>query len=85
VVPYLSRREGGRHVFEVLRPLAPPPSGDRAWLAETAQALNDFLGDFIRRHPDQWMWSHRRWKTPELKAGEAGGVSMPGAGGARAD
>jgi KDO2-lipid IV(A) lauroyltransferase len=67
VVPYFSRRLGDRHVFEIAGPIAPPEGADRTWLLETAQHLNDLLGAFIRLHPDQWMWGHRRWKTPESR------------------
>lgn len=26
------------------------------------QLLNDRLGEAIRRYPDQYLWSHRRWR-----------------------
>ena len=74
VVPYFSRRDGDHHVFEIAEVLAPSPGEDRGWLALTAQKLNDLLGDFIRRHPDQWMWSHRRWKTSESRPERPGGI-----------
>lgn len=31
------------------------------------QALNDSLAAQVRAHPDQWLWTHRRWKTPKKK------------------
>jgi KDO2-lipid IV(A) lauroyltransferase len=67
VVPLFSRRQGGRYYYEVAPVLTPPSDGARDWLVPTAQKLNDLLGDFIRRFPDQWMWGHRRWKIPESR------------------
>jgi KDO2-lipid IV(A) lauroyltransferase len=26
------------------------------------QSLNDSLEAMVRKHPEQWMWTHRRWK-----------------------
>jgi KDO2-lipid IV(A) lauroyltransferase len=67
VIPLFCRRQGDRHVIEFARPLVPPQGYDRDWVIEKAQGLNDTLADFIRRHPDQWMWSHRRWKMPKKR------------------
>jgi KDO2-lipid IV(A) lauroyltransferase len=26
------------------------------------QAINDIIEGWIREHPDQWLWQHRRWR-----------------------
>ena len=30
--------------------------------AKLTQAFNDKLEEIVRKHPEQWMWVHRRWK-----------------------
>jgi KDO2-lipid IV(A) lauroyltransferase len=65
LVAVFARREGLNHVFEFQKAITPliHPEGD--WVLQAAQSLNDSLGAFIQRYPGQWMWGHRRWKTPE--------------------
>src|SRR5688572_1529465 len=39
-------------------------SGDEeADMVYNTQILANFIEDTIRKHPDQWVWMHERWKT----------------------
>jgi KDO2-lipid IV(A) lauroyltransferase len=31
-------------------------------LTQYTQSFNDLLEEIVRKHPDQWMWIHKRWK-----------------------
>jgi KDO2-lipid IV(A) lauroyltransferase len=60
------RDESGRKLrLEVEGPIAPPEgvSEEEALTAYTAR-VTAVLEKYIRRHPDQWLWLHRRWKVP---------------------
>jgi KDO2-lipid IV(A) lauroyltransferase len=60
----------GRHRVVFEGPLDPPDTGDRERdVLAFMQDLNDRLERFVRAHPEQWYWLHRRWKTrPEPDA-----------------
>jgi KDO2-lipid IV(A) lauroyltransferase len=30
---------------------------------ENTQRFSRVIEDFVRAHPDQWLWVHKRWKT----------------------
>lgn len=39
-----------------------PPGKSKSWVENTTRRLNLFLEDKIRLFPEQWLWTHRRWK-----------------------
>jgi Kdo2-lipid IVA lauroyltransferase/acyltransferase len=65
IVPIFIRREGvARHRVLVEPPLAMPVSNDvdRAIVELTARCT-DAIEAAVRRTPEQWLWSHDRWRT----------------------
>ena len=52
------------HYIVIEGPIEMPDTGDReADVLAFMQDLNDRLERWVRRHPEQWYWLHRRWKT----------------------
>lgn len=71
VVPcYVVRDAPDHHTGYFLSPLEPPTSGDRQKDIEAATTTyNAALERMIRRHPEQWLWGHRRFRhSPDLDA-----------------
>ncbi len=70
VIPCYMLREGpDRHRLTFLPPVDWEPTGDREKDVEAATAAcNAALEGIIREHPEQWMWSHRRFRhSPDLE------------------
>jgi Kdo2-lipid IVA lauroyltransferase/acyltransferase len=58
------RRQDGGHMVEISQPVPRPQTGDaKADIAAYTQTMNGMLCDHIARHPTEWVWMHRRWKT----------------------
>src|SRR5262245_9986653 len=62
-------------------PVAPPSAeaveADRdAAMREFTQRCTDVLEMYVRRHPDLWLWMHRRWR--ESSPGVASVEGTPG-------
>jgi KDO2-lipid IV(A) lauroyltransferase len=60
---------GGRFKFVYESPVAPPAEGPDQ-IREFTQRCTDVLEMYVRRHPDLWLWMHRRWRdapAPETK------------------
>ena len=72
VVPVFIVREGrsARHRVHVLPIMYVQRSGDlESDVTRITQELSDVFEGMVRRHPEQWLWVHKRWKTRPL--GEA--------------
>jgi len=69
VLPCHCVREGpGRFRVVVEPPLALPATGSRAERAQAlTEAITTRIESWVRAHPGQWLWLHRRWpKGPAL-------------------
>ena len=66
IVPAFSHRgPDGHHLAEVFPPLPHPKSGSREeQIRELTAAATASIEAQIRRYPEQWVWMHRRWRTP---------------------
>lgn len=73
VVPaFAVRQPDGNYVIEVQEPLALVDTADRdADLVTNTQIILDAIAAAVRRHPDQWLWLHDRWKSKQADAAEA--------------
>lgn len=59
IVAFPERVKGIHFRWTGWPPFIPAPDADPAALM---QQLNDKLGAWVREHPEQWLWIHRRWK-----------------------
>jgi KDO2-lipid IV(A) lauroyltransferase len=58
------RNEDGMHVLRFEPALEPIASEDAdEAIRRTTRAYNEALERLVLRHPEQWWWVHRRWKT----------------------
>jgi len=59
-----SRNADNSHAIEIGEPVPLMKTGDREQdiLANTAR-YTKIIEEQIRRHPDQWFWLHKRWKS----------------------
>jgi KDO2-lipid IV(A) lauroyltransferase len=76
----VERLGGCRHRIHISGPVESPRTGDRENdRLELTRRWNRVLCDFIREHPAQWAWFHRRWRTtPEkLKRSNVGNGQKP--------
>lgn len=64
----LAARDAGKLTMTVEGPIPVPDSGDRcADLTAHTALMTKLLEEGIRRHPEQWLWLHRRWKVAPPK------------------
>jgi len=67
VIAAARRDRSGEHVLEVLGVLVPPARAGRAWVEDAIREATQRLDRFVRSHPSQWLWLHRRWREPRQR------------------
>jgi Kdo2-lipid IVA lauroyltransferase/acyltransferase len=53
---------GGRYKFVYEAPVEPPSGEGPEAVQEFTQRCTDVLEMYVRRHPELWLWMHRRWR-----------------------
>ena len=59
---------GGRYRLIYEHPVDPPQTGSPDAIREFTQRCTDVLEMYVRRHPDLWLWMHRRWREADRAA-----------------
>lgn len=71
IIPYFVFRENGRHRAIVEAPIHPDVSLDEdAAVRDLTQRYTDRLSYYVRQHPTEYFWPHRRWKTIGIQSKE---------------
>ena len=60
---YSLRNEDGSIQVVFLPALEPPPDRKKETILAATQLYTKVVEDLVRKHPDQWIWLHRRWRT----------------------
>ncbi len=75
VVPVFALPVGrGRYRMVYEPPIAPPREAGADAVREFTQRCTDVLEMYVRRHPELWLWMHRRWRTAGPAAEPARGM-----------
>ena len=53
---------GGRYKLVYEHPVEPPREDSPDAIREFTQRCTDVLEMYVRRHPELWLWMHRRWR-----------------------
>jgi KDO2-lipid IV(A) lauroyltransferase len=72
---------GGRYRMVYEHPVEPPPATSEDPVRDLTQRCTDVLEMYVRRHPDLWLWMHRRWREDERTAAARDGVRSAAAPG----
>src|SRR5206468_735347 len=75
VVPVFALPAGaGRYRMVYEPPIEPPREAGADAVREFTQRCTDVLEMYVRRHPELWLWMHRRWRTAGAAALTAHGM-----------
>ena len=62
---------GGRYRFVYEHPVEPPREDTPDAIRDFTQRCTDVLEMYVRRHPELWLWMHRRWRERDPALADA--------------
>ena len=65
---------GGRYRMIYEHPVEPPRADAPDPIREFTQRCTDVLEMYVRRHPELWLWMHRRWRDEAQASEQVGGL-----------
>jgi Kdo2-lipid IVA lauroyltransferase/acyltransferase len=68
---------GGRYRMIYEHAIEPPAAGTEDPIHELTQRCTDVLEMYVRRHPDLWLWMHRRWRDDAAREAEPERAMFP--------
>jgi len=68
---------GGRYRMVYEHPIEPPRADSTDAVREFTQRCTDVLEMYVRRHPELWLWMHRRWRDNGAVADSVPGLFPP--------
>jgi KDO2-lipid IV(A) lauroyltransferase len=81
IVPLFALPLGkGRYRMIYEHPVEPPPADSENAIHQFTQRCTDVLEMYVRRHPELWLWMHRRWRD-SIEGGAAERNLFPAAEG----
>src|SRR5581483_4470909 len=58
------RLSGGRFRVDLTEPITPARDAEgKIDVAKTMQIITGVVEGWVREHPEQWLWVHRRWRA----------------------
>ncbi len=68
---------GGRYRLIYEHPVDAPPPDSADPVRELTQRCTDVLEMYVRRHPELWLWMHRRWRESGTAGDRVRGMFPP--------
>jgi len=66
VIPVFMNREGAGHVMTIYPEVSlKREESSESALKDDTQRLSGYVAEYIKEHPTEWLWMHRRWKRVE--------------------
>ena len=61
---FIRRADCDKHIVEIGEPLDIINTGDKEDdIKKNLERITKIVEDYIKRFPEEWLWSHKRWKT----------------------